>query len=135
MRTFSRTVLLAAIALLAWLPIQAYKPQPKLTLDQIAGQWIGQCPSGEVFALDLRSDGTGLLRYIKPWDTTNITIYQIADTSFDGWTLRLNLSHRDYGNITLEGAALKHLMRLKIKKLFHHSTPDLPLTRIETWNS
>ena len=97
---------------------EARKPWPRLSFEQIQGEWIGQDEFGDVFRLNLESESSGSIGYVRPqWEDEGVRAWAIAELEFDGVTIKISVLDREFGDFVLVGFARANFMDLKIKGL------------------
>ncbi len=69
---------------------EARKPLLRLSFDQIQGEWIGQDEFGDVFRLNLKSESSGSIGYVRPqWQEEGVRAWAIGEVEFDGVTIKI----------------------------------------------
>jgi hypothetical protein len=107
---------------------------PPVAMEEVAGEWIGQCQIGDVFRLSLTEDGTGNLGYVRAWDEDDkVVVYDVKKVKLENGAIRITLSHETWGKIVLEGTAFGKTMGLRVKGLYRRTEPELHLVRPEAW--
>jgi len=136
MRYIVAICLAAGFAAASVTSTHAYKPNLPLQFTEVAGEWVGQCDTGDVFRLELGNDQSGSLGYVQPeWKDDEVTVYEIADLQFDGFQLLITLEHPEWGTIVLKGYAREQFMKLRVKGLYHRTKPRVSFVRATAWES
>ena len=126
------TVLTLVLLLLGGMA-EATRPLPRLSFEEIQGEWIGQDEFGDVFRLNLDSQSSGSLGYIRPqWKDESVRAWVIGESEFDGVNLKVSVLDPEFGDFVLVGLARQTYMDLKIKGL-SRSKIRIRFLRPEAW--
>ena len=101
--------------------------RPKIYQNRSRGFFAGMAYAGK------ESATSGSIGYVTPQWEEDVTVYPISEVQFDGVTIRIVVTDREYGNLVLVGFARENFMDLKIKGLYTRSKPQIRFLRPDAW--